>query len=226
MAVLIEAINIVVDSRAFDNKPDIEAEFLKNVPSQTYCSDGLLHRIGFMDYISTNNYVHYLQNSLGLTYLDEDENAIDFVVVDMLKGPISKCNWLRFKREKLFVHRDEFEKSDEDFSIAWRRGDFEGSDNEYIVEIEEGEQAEEDEFYEQDIATPYGWSPDEAIYTSTYHPTRRKDLEEIDRNEYVITYKNKHTGEIHEVERRKWIGKRIRKTKDKIRKELRKIINI
>lgn len=70
IAVLIEAINIVVDSKVFNNKPDIEAEFLKNVPSQTYCSDGLLHRIGFMDYISTNNYVYYLQNSLGLTHLD------------------------------------------------------------------------------------------------------------------------------------------------------------
>lgn len=74
------------------------------------------------------------------------------------------------------------------------------------------------------LPTPYGWWPDEDIYTSTYNPTRRKDLVEVSRNEYVVIYKNKHTGEIHKVERRKWIGKGIRRTKDKIRKQLRKLL--
>ena len=161
-----------------------------------------------MDQISANNYIHYLTNDLGLTYLDEDDKAIDFVVVDMLKGPTKDCDWIRFKRDKLFAHREEFDKSDEDFSAAWRRGDFEGKDNEYIVEIEHGESADDHDFYEEDIATPYGWSPDDAIYTSTYHP------------------KNKETGELYDVERRRWIGKdTIRKTKEKITKELRKIIS-
>ena len=225
MAVLIEAINIVVDNKSLIKDIDVYEKFLKNIPSQTYCSDGLLHRIGFMDHITTNNYVHYLKNELGLTHLDEDEKAVDFVVVDMLKGPLSSCDWIRFKREKLFAHRDEFEKSDEDFSIAWRRGDFEGKDNEYIVEIEHGENTDDDDFYEEDIATPYGWSPDEAIYTSTYRPNSRKDFEEVSRTEYVITYKNKHTGELHEVRRRKWIGKTIKKTTEKITKEVRRIIS-
>lgn len=54
-----------------------------------------------MDHITTNNFVHYLKNELGLTHLDEDEKAVDFVVVDMLKGPLSGCDWIRFKREKL-----------------------------------------------------------------------------------------------------------------------------
>ena len=179
-----------------------------------------------MDQISANNYIHYLTNDLGLTYLDEDDKAIDFVVVDMLKGPTKDCDWIRFKRDKLFAHREEFDKSDEDFSAAWRRGDFEGKDNEYIVEIEHGESADDHDFYEEDIATPYGWSPDDAIYTSTYHPNRRKDLEGVSRTEYMITYKNKETGELYDVERRRWIGKdTIRKTKEKITKELRKIIS-
>ncbi len=94
------------------------------------------------------------------------------------------------------------------------------------VEIKQGETSDDDDFYEEDIATPYGWSPDDAIYTSTYHPNRRSDLEEVSRTEYMITYKNKVTGELHEVERRRWIGKdTIRKTKEKITKELRKIIS-
>ena len=177
MAVLIEAINIVVNNNALIKDRNVEEQFLKNVPSQTYCSDGLVHRLGFMDQISANNYIHYLTNDLGLTYLDEDDKAIDFVVVDMLKGPTKDCDWIRFKRDKLFAHREEFDKSDEDFSAAWRRGDFEGKDNEYIVEIEHGESADDHDFYEEDIATPYGWSPDDAIYTSTYHPNRRKYLE-------------------------------------------------
>ena len=226
MAVLIEAINIVINNNSLIRDRNVEEQFLKNVPSQTYCSDGLVHRLGFMDQISANNYIHYLTKDLGLTYLDENEKAIDFVVVDMLKGPTTSCDWIRFKRDKLFAHREEFNKSDEDFSAAWRRGDFEGKDNEYIVEIEQGESTDDDDFYEEDIATPYGWSPDEAIYTSTYHPNRRRDLEEVSRTEYVITYKNKETGELHEVERRRWIGKdAFRKTKEKITKELRKIIS-
>ena len=226
MAVLIEAINIVVNNNSLIKDRNIEEQFLRNVPSQTYCSDGLLHRIGFMDQISANNYIHYLTNDLGLTYLDDDGKAVDFVLVDMMRGPLSECDWLRFKRAKVFAHRVKFEKSDEDFSIAWRRGDFEGKDNEYIVETEEGESADDDDFYEEDIATPYGWSPDDAIYTSTYNPNRRRDLEEVSRTEYVITYKNKVTGELHEVQRRRWIGKdTLRKTKEKIRKEVRRIIS-
>lgn len=225
MAVLIEAINIVVNNNAIIKDRNIEEQFLKNVPSQTYCSDGLLHRFGFMDQISINNYIHYLTKDLGLTYLDENNKAIDFVVVDMLEGPTTDCDWIRFKRAKLFDHREDFDKYDEDFSVAWRRGDFEGKDNEYIVEIEQGESVDDHYFYEEDIATPYGWSPDDAIYTSTYHPSHKKDLEEVSRTEYEITYKNKETGEVHDVERRTWIGKdTLRKTKEKITKELRKII--
>ena len=179
-----------------------------------------------MEQISANNYIHYLTKDLELTYLDENEKAVDFVVVDMLKGPTTSCDWIRFKRDKLFAHREEFNKSDEDFSAAWRKGDFEGKDNEYIVEIEQGESTSGDDFYEEDIATPYEWSPDKAIYTSTYHPNRRSDLEEVSRTKYVITYKNKETGELHEVEKRRWIGKdAFKKTKEKITKVLGKIIS-
>ena len=67
MAVLIEAINIVVNNNALIKDRNVEEQFLKNVPSQTYCSDGLVHRLGFMDQISANNYIHYLTNDLGLS---------------------------------------------------------------------------------------------------------------------------------------------------------------
>lgn len=149
-----------------------------------------------MDQISSNNYIHYFIKDLGLTHLDENEKAVDFVVVDMMKGPLSDCDWIRFKREKIFAHRDNFEKSDEDFSIAWLRNDFEGKDNEYIVETKQGEDTDDNDFYEEEIATLYEWSPDDAIYTSTYHPNRRKVLEEVSRTEYAITCKNKQTGEL------------------------------
>ena len=226
MAVLIEAINIVVNNKALMKDRSVEEQFLRNVPSQTYCSDGLLHRIGFMDQISANNYIHYFIKDLGLTHLDENGKAVDFVVVGMMRGPLSDCDWIRFKRGKIFSHRDDLEKSDEDFSVAWLRNDFEGKDNEYIVESKQGEDTDDNGFYEEDIATPYGWSPDDAIYTSTFHPNQRKDLEEVSRTEYAITYKNKQTGELHEVERRRWIGQeRIRKTKEKITKEVRRIIS-
>ena len=143
-----------------------------------------------MDQISANKYIHYFIKDLGLTHLDENEKAVDFVVVDI------DCEWIRFKREKIFAHRDNFEKSDEDFSIVWLRNDFEGKDNEYIVETKQREDADDNDFYEEEIATPYGWSPDDAIYTSTYHPNRRKVLEEVSRTEYAITCKNKQTGEL------------------------------
>ena len=195
MAVLIEALNIVLKEEVFHSDSSKRDIFLQSIPTKAFCSDGILYRIGFMDPKFIEQYAEYLENVLGLKYLDENASAQDFVIVDMLKGPTTKCDWIGFKRERLFAHRKEFNKSDEEFSIAWSIDNYSGIPEEYLVaNADEGEI--EDPFLEDDISFPKDWNPDSAIYTSDLLLNPEEDLEEVFRDKTMITYKNKSNGEL------------------------------
>ena len=95
MAVLIEAISLVIRGDAllavFEN--DWQA-FTRTVPNATLCADGELVRIGFMTPEDARHYVETLE-SRGLRYLEAGQ-AKDMVVVDQLRGPLVKCDWIDF----------------------------------------------------------------------------------------------------------------------------------
>ena len=195
MAVLIEALNIVLRDEIFNIDPSKREVFLQNIPTKAFCSDGILYRVGFMDPKYAEQYIHYLENELHLKYLDDENSAQDFVVVDMLKGPTTKCNWIDFKRESLFAHRKEFQKCDEEFSIAWSVDNYVGKvDEYYVVNVDEQEISEQ--FLEDGISFPKDWNPDKAIYSSDLLANPEMDLEEINRDNTTITYKKKSTGEL------------------------------
>ncbi len=195
MAVLIEAINVIINDKSLDKSKGRRNLFLENIPSKSYCSDGLIHRIGFMDHKFVGQYIEFLKNELGLTFLDNQQRAIDLVVIDMLKGPTTSCDWIVFKRENLFVHREEFKKLKEDFSIAWRIDCYEGNSDNFAVFKSEKDEIEEG-FSEFEISFPLGWTPDSAIYTADFSQKPEEELEEISRNESIITYRNHRTKEI------------------------------
>ena len=94
MAVLIEAISVVVRAdailRAFD---DWEA-FKALAPNRTLCADGELCRVGFMDPHDIQRFIHVLETRSLI--FQRDGRAVDIVVVDQLRGPTTTCDWVEF----------------------------------------------------------------------------------------------------------------------------------
>ena len=95
MAVLAEAISVVIRCdrllAVFDN--DWNA-FKAIVPNETLCADNELVRIGFMLPADVEGFVDTIRGR-GLTYL-VDGVAKDLVVVDQLRGPLARCDWIEF----------------------------------------------------------------------------------------------------------------------------------
>jgi hypothetical protein len=95
MAVLVEAISVVIraDALLAAYNGDWDA-FKRTIPNETMCADGELVRVGFMSPEDVEAYVAQLSDA-GLTYL-EDGVAKDLVVVDQMRGPLVKCEWIEF----------------------------------------------------------------------------------------------------------------------------------
>lgn len=95
MAVLIEAISVVIKRSAIDEKFESNWEgFVADVPNETLCADDELARVGFMTPIDVKSYVKYLEK-LGFKY-QVNGSAVDLVVVDQQRGFAAPCNWAEF----------------------------------------------------------------------------------------------------------------------------------
>jgi hypothetical protein len=95
MAVLIEAISVVIKAesllKAFNN--DWEG-FRAIVPNQTLCADNEIVRMGFMTPDDVESFIKKLEG-FGLVFT-ESGKSVDIAVVDQIKGPTNKCDWLEF----------------------------------------------------------------------------------------------------------------------------------
>lgn len=97
MAVLVEAISVIVRREAIERKIAGGWDaFRKAVPNRTLCADEEIARVGFMSPSDTQLYIETLVG-LGLRFLADGE-AVDIAVVDQLGGPTVKCRWLAFGR--------------------------------------------------------------------------------------------------------------------------------
>jgi hypothetical protein len=95
MAVLAEAISVVIKVESLLSlATEDQIKFTQSIPNKTFCGDGELIRVGFMNPADVHSYVEQLK-SLGLIFI-KDDHAIDLVVVDQLKGPIHNCSWIDF----------------------------------------------------------------------------------------------------------------------------------
>ena len=151
MAVLVEAYSVVIlEDRLKGNKRHYK-QFLKNISRKNYSYDGVVYSVGFNDYREAKNYIDFLDKGLELGSI-VDNNADTYVLVDMVKGPLMECDWLEFLRDKLFIDKTEFKNYNEQFSIAWAKGQYTGT------KIKESKS-----FKVDGISFPEGWTPDNAI---------------------------------------------------------------
>jgi|GEM_PF-185339 len=95
MAVLIEAISVIVRRAAVEKRfPGGWQGFLRQVPNRTLCSDHDFARVGFMSPADVEAYISTLEAG-GLVFRKDGE-AVDFAVVDQLRGPTIPTSWLEF----------------------------------------------------------------------------------------------------------------------------------
>jgi hypothetical protein len=94
MAVLCEAISVVIKAeRAIEVFGSFEA-FKDIVPNQTLCADNEIIRVGFMVPDDVQGFVGRLEHR-GLEYI-RNGMALDMVVIDQFKGPAALCDWIEF----------------------------------------------------------------------------------------------------------------------------------
>jgi hypothetical protein len=99
MAVLCEAISVVVKvDRLLEVFETFDA-FKACVPNGTLGADNELVRVGFMSPHDAEGFVHTLEPR-DLVY-QENGCARDMVVVDQMRGPVMRCDWIEFGQATL-----------------------------------------------------------------------------------------------------------------------------
>jgi hypothetical protein len=95
MAVLIEAISVVIRRQAIDAKyPGGWNAFVRDAPNSTLCGDDQIARIGFMSPSDVEVFVNGLEEK-GLVFIQDDKTK-DLAVVDQFGGFTRSCDWLEF----------------------------------------------------------------------------------------------------------------------------------
>ena len=97
MAVLVEAISVIVKASVIESKyPGGNEAFLADVPNQTLCTDGELARVGFMTPDDVGRFIDKLEAN-GLQHVINGE-AADLVVADQQQGFTTPCSWAQVCR--------------------------------------------------------------------------------------------------------------------------------
>ncbi len=100
MPVLIEAYSVIIKIASIEERfPGGKRAFRQRVPNKTYCDDGHLVRVGFMSPRDVQDYMGHLE-ACGLVHL-EDDRAVDMTVIDQVRGPVSRCDWVLVNRVPL-----------------------------------------------------------------------------------------------------------------------------
>ena len=196
MPVLVEALSVIIKDSSIRTKYiGGFDEFFETIPNGTYCSDGKIHRIGFMTPDDNKQYIRLLEQN-GLTFILNNE-FVDIAVVDMLTGPTLKCPWIGFSRKKFFKNHTHLKNSNEFFSITW----FHDGEHGYGIPVNQNLQI--------DIAFPEGWSPDHAILGNNLILTEDADqsLIKLSTENGVTKFWHSYTGDIVHIGSPKIKGK-------------------
>jgi hypothetical protein len=109
MSVLCEAISVLVPVAVLESTyPGGVAGYEREAQNQTYCCDGSLTRVGFMEPDGVGRQIDRLV-AAGIAAADGDGNFLELAVVDMYDGPTLRCAWLEWART-------------DDVTRAWIRG--------------------------------------------------------------------------------------------------------
>lgn len=102
MAVLIEGISVIVRVTTVEaSYPGGLAAYAADCPNATFCTDGVLTRVGFMSPADTGEFIARLE-AAGLEFHDGTE-FVDIAVVDQETGPTSACAWLEYREFELAI---------------------------------------------------------------------------------------------------------------------------
>ncbi len=95
MAVLVEAISVIVRRKSIEDKyPGGWQAFVEAVPNNTLCADDEIARVGFMTPQDVEGFVKQLEMN-GLLFA-KDSQAVDVAVADQFAGLTTPCDWLEF----------------------------------------------------------------------------------------------------------------------------------
>lgn len=97
MSVLCEAISVIVPVDVLEEYyPGGLKGYERSAPNATFCTDGLLTRVGMMNPQDVGYWIRHLE-SLGMTFVDESTGrpqAVHMVVIDQITGPTCGCDWV------------------------------------------------------------------------------------------------------------------------------------
>jgi hypothetical protein len=103
LGALCEATSVIVkNGRVLEAFQTFDA-FKKVVPNKTLCGDSEIVRVGFMVPDDVKHFIEGLERQ-GLRHL-VDGAAADIVVIDQLRGPTTRCNWIEFGHVDLSGNR-------------------------------------------------------------------------------------------------------------------------
>lgn len=114
MAVLVEAISVIIKNDAIVRCFGSLDKITDNPPNNTLCFDEFITRIGFMTPTDVGVFVRYMEK-YGMTHIS-DGKAVDIWVIDQITGPTSECDWAEFGTAVIFngdykikicTHKDE-----------------------------------------------------------------------------------------------------------------------
>jgi len=94
MAVLCEAISVIIRAPPLIAAFGSLGAFKNIVPNKTLAADNELVRLGFMSPNDAETFVKQLEKR-GLLYIVDGE-ARDMVVIDQIRGPAVRCGWVEF----------------------------------------------------------------------------------------------------------------------------------
>ena len=94
MAVLCEAISVIIRADALTRAYDNFEAFKEDLPNRTLAADGELVRVDFMSPDDVRAFIAMLERR-GLRYVVEGKPQ-DVAVVDQLRGPTMPSDWLEF----------------------------------------------------------------------------------------------------------------------------------
>ena len=167
MAILIEAISVVINKKRILEQYSGWDAFVTDVPNRTMCFDNDIVRVGFMSPADVEVFVKHLETH-GLKYV-VDGKAVDIAVVDQLHGVLAKCDWLEYGT----IHLQESETMVSSCS-------FKGSDNSTLT-----------------LYTPENWSYDKSLSKSrgfTYSDSIEKRLKFIRHENNLDVYYDNASG--------------------------------
>ncbi len=105
MAVLCDAISVVVRQDSIEKYFSGGWEkFLDSIPNRTFCTDGELARVGFLNPADVEKYINeIIANGLqfqskikSINIFKSPRKFDDIVVIDQYRGPTLPCSWIEF----------------------------------------------------------------------------------------------------------------------------------